>query len=324
MNRLPLFLNRIFLTPVDARRYALVRIVFSVVAFCHLVDIWPERMSLLSDEGMFLRPSVFVQWNTFSVFYVFHSPMAVNIFLILSGLAVISLGFGWHTRCAAFLVWIWQVSASNGMYPALSASDSVFRAFSFLIMLSPCGEAWSVDALLRKRKLGTDSCPLALSYGLVLMRYQLSLIYLCTFLAKIPDPAWITGDAVGFFLLSVYSRHPFQAIADFPRLVVILSYLTLVIEFLLPWLLWNRRTRVLGFVLGWGLHGTILVSSRLGMFSLVMMASYICFLDSADIESIKSFFLKIPRLFAIQKLSGENSPAMEHQPHVTARPTLEA
>lgn len=311
-------LNRLFLSPVDARSYALVRIAFAAVALLNLIDIWPERMSLLSDEGLFRRPSSLVQYHTISAFYVFHSPAAVNVLMLAAAGAIVLQGIGLFTRIASVAVWFWHVSSSNGMYPAVSASDALFRTLSFLLMLSPAGDAWSLDAWMKRKRQRGDLCPLSLSYGLVLMQLQLSVLYLTTFLAKIPDPGWVSGDEVGFFLLSVYARHPLLAIADYPRLVVLLSYSALAIELTLPWLLWHRRTRPLGFLLGWGMHGTILAVSRLGMFSLVTMVAYLSFLDSDDIETAKSCLLKVRRVFAMQKRSGDPSLPKELQPHVTA------
>lgn len=306
-------LNRLFLAPVDARPYGLMRIGFACVSMLNLIALWPHRESLLSDTGMFVRDNRLIQFDTFSLFYLFHSPDQVDFIFALAAFNLLLFGLGYCCRFTGFLTWVWTISYCHGVYPALSASDAVFRSMSFLLMLSPTGAAYSLDKILQKSR--RELCPLPLAYGLFMMKCQVSLIYVTTFLCKVPDPGWINGEVVGFFLLSVFMKSPLTTAASHPQLMVLLSYLTLAIEALLPFLLWSRRTRFIGFLLGWGLHGSILLLSRLELFSLVTMCSYLCFLESQDIEVVKNTYLKILNRFGISctSLSLRGSALMEDE-----------
>lgn len=64
-----------------------------------------------------------------------------------------------------------------------------------------------------------------------------------------------------------------------PASMVAASIYTVVVELFLPFGLWWRRTRGLCIALGLALHLTIAVTLEIYAFSIVMLASYLLFLD---------------------------------------------
>jgi hypothetical protein len=66
----------------------------------------------------------------------------------------------------------------------------------------------------------------------------------------------------------------------------VLTFSTLALEFCLPFLLWTRRTRRAGIVLGLLLHAGFDYALRLGFFFWVMAIGYIAFLTPSEAARI--------------------------------------
>jgi hypothetical protein len=112
-------------------------------------------------------------------------------------------------------------------------------------------------------------------------------VYVATVWLKAPDPFWRRGDLMAYFHMSIFARFPSVAAAHLPRLSVLMTWSTLVVEAVLPVLLWNKSTRRLGFALGLVLHGGIALTSTLWVFSLSMLPFYLAFLDDEDLKALR-------------------------------------
>jgi hypothetical protein len=118
------------------------------------------------------------------------------------------------------------------------------------------------------------------------MRLQVFIIYYQTVWLKAGDGFWRRGDLMSYFLMSMYSRFPARQWADWQSLSAVLTYGTMLAELAVPWLLLFRRVRPLGFVLGFGMHITIALLSKLSLFSFSMMSTYLVFLDRDDVDAM--------------------------------------
>jgi hypothetical protein len=98
-------------------------------------------------------------------------------------------------------------------------------------------------------------------------------------------------------MMSMYSRVPGRQWADWETLANLMTYGTLLIELAAPWLLLFRRTRLLGFLLGFGMHIGIALLSTLWLFSFCMMSTYLVFLERADVDALIAWArrLRLPR-----------------------------
>jgi predicted DCC family thiol-disulfide oxidoreductase YuxK len=146
-----------------------------------------------------------------------------------------------------------------------------------LLTVARSGSALSIDAL---RGRGAASIP---SWPLVLLRVQISIVYLFAGLSKL-NATFLSGTVVAVTLrregpLAVPAEwRTFEPMAAF-------SLLAILTELFLAAALWLPRWRRAAFVVGLGLHVGIAVwfvpTGQLAIFSLIILAPYLLFLEVA-------------------------------------------
>lgn len=288
-------LERFWFSSADARVYDLFRIAFGLASVINWLYIWPQRHMLFSDRGLLDTETLGTLPDHalhLSVLKWLDSPAAVTAVMVVAGIGLIGLITGTFTRSSTLIVYVWHLSYTRRLMMMLAGWDRIFVIYAFLLLISPIGRTWSVDAALRGKNRGGGGGGGGIiqvpSYGLKLMQLQLIVIYLDTVWLKLPDEFWQSGELIAYFLMSYYSRVAHPIWADLEWLSVVLTYSTLVIETAIPFLLLFRKTRPLAFALGLGLHGTIAILSNLYLFSVAILPLYLCFLEGKDIEAIRN------------------------------------
>ncbi len=275
----------LFLDPADARIYACVRIAFAFVSLLNLMQIWPDRETFFTDLGMVDQEVVqkYTVGAYLSVFDLCRDVSSVSTYMIFSGCAMLLLLLGVWSRVTAGIVYVWYVSYAMRAPLILVGWDEVLRCTSFLVLVSPKTACWSLRSRRARRR--TAPQPLVPCYGLTLMQMQLVVIYLHAVLARLDNEYWLSGEFMSFFLLSHNARWPGLWVLNYGFLLKAATYLTLLAEFAIPFLLMVRRWRWYGFVTGILLHaGISLTSYNLGLFFLSMMVLYLSFLQPEDID----------------------------------------
>jgi hypothetical protein len=274
-----------FLGPADPRAYACLRIGYAVAALCVLVDFWPLRNTLLANTGMFGASDPAAPWTTLNLFRFGTSETAVSVVFVIAAVALVSLGLGVLPRLSAFVAYVWVLSYSDTAQTALSGFDTILRVIGFVLVISPQVPTWSIAPRWAK---GSSVSPAR--YGLRLVQWQLMLIYVCTVWLKAPDEFWRRGEAITYFMMSMFARYPSPVFSHHAILGTVLTYGTLLTEASIPFLLWMRKTRMFGAVLGAGLHIGIGLGARLALFSLAMIPLYLSFFETHDFEWIRSWW----------------------------------
>lgn len=284
----------------DARAYALLRIALGIVCLINVIDLAPIANSLLSSKGI-IDPEAANSWpNTFSLFFVSQDSSVVYAMLGLAFIASCALIVGFASQLAAAVLYFWTCSYSHLALPALGGYDTMLRLLTIILMVSPIGHAWAIDARWWRKISGAKrQVP---RYGLVLVRWQILVIYVLSFWNKSPDTYWRAGESVAYFLMSNFAWFPSPWLTKMPILNTLLSWGTLIIELGVPFLLYNKRLRPLGFVLGWGLHLGIAVT-KVYLFSLVIMACYAAFLDGDDIDKLCKISQRIMARLGIRRFA---------------------
>ena len=274
-----------FLGPADPRTYACFRIGYAFAALCVLVDFWPLRITLLTDVGLFGGPDGTAPWTTLNVFRLSSTPAAVTAVFVVAAVAAVLLAVGFLPRLMAFVVYVWVLSYSDTAQTALSGFDTILRVIGFVLVVSPQVPTWSIGPSWAK---GSSARPS--SYGLRMVQWQLMLIYVCTVWLKAPDEFWRRGEAITYFMMSMFARHPSPWFSHHEVLGAVFTYGTLLVEASLPWLLWMRKTRMFGVLLGAGLHVGIGLSAKLALFTIAMVPLYVSFFETADFEWLSSLW----------------------------------
>jgi uncharacterized membrane protein YphA (DoxX/SURF4 family) len=279
--------EQLWFAPTDPRVYALARIGFAISALWNLLEYWPMRDECFVAGGT-LSTAAVRQMNGPrypSLLYWFDSPSGVTLFFIVAMLAAACMALGFMTRLAAIVTFVVMLSYSYRAYAVTSGNDVLLRVFSMLLAISPIDRAWALDEHMRRRR-GYPAVLSVPAYGLALMRLQVFVIYQQTVWLKSGDAFWRRGDLMAYFLMSMYARYPVRQWANWESLSAVLTYTTVLIELAVPWLLLFRRTRAFGFVLGFGMHISIAILSKLALFSFTMLSTYLVFLDRQDVDAL--------------------------------------
>jgi len=174
-----------------------------------------------------------------------------------------------------------------------------FLLVLLLLLLSPANDALSVKALfrmLRERKSTLDSLlgsmrPLTWQR---LIQVQLCIVYFYAAFHKL-NHAFLRGEILSFHVgqqLALEEKRltlgrflpeewltQLQEFVAVPENLVILAFLSVMIEFLVPFLLWIRKTRPAAMVVGTLFHLGIAFTMNIHVFSYSIIASYLLFLD---------------------------------------------
>jgi Vitamin K-dependent gamma-carboxylase len=271
-------LETYLLAPIDARAYAITRISYGLLCLGIVIEQWPLRAALFSSAGVVMERTD-LPWYL-PLAHV-RSPLGITLLMTFTGAASICLIAGLFTRAALFYIYVWSVGYCAVAYPAEAGYDAIARIACFVLLCSPTIRAWSLDGRWFGR--GPTQLP---RYGLRLLQWQLTIIYLATVWLKAPDTYWRNGELMAYFMMSLYSRVPSPIWAELGRTSVLLTWSALVMETLVPFLLFGRLRR-LGFLFGFLLHGGICFTSTIGMFSLAMVPLYASFVTEEDVRDLR-------------------------------------
>lgn len=280
-----------WLKKVDARIYELFRIAFGILVLVNLASLWPIRDALLTSDGLTdVKLSSYVFKYTTSIFWYWYSPSFISGAFIVAGIACVCLSAGLLTRFAAVVVFLFQLSYSIRIDLARSGWDVVLVSMAFTLMIAPIGRVWNLDSYFKKK--GREKLVSSPVYALRFIQIQITLIYLEALFTKMSDEDWQNGNAVAYFTMSGFSSLQSAVFYKSAWLSPSLTYLTLAVELVLPAFLWTKKFRFSGFLIGFMFHA-IAGFTQLYLFSLVMMVSYLAFLDDDDLKQILALVRQI-------------------------------
>ena len=123
----------IWLEEVDSKRYALIRIGFSILLLFHFLWLLPYSDSLLTNEGISTAEMSAIGFNeltggkSISIFKVFQTPASVNL-LLLSAIVLCVLSiFGKYSRIAFVYCFLIQLSIIHRAPISTTGWDSIIN-----------------------------------------------------------------------------------------------------------------------------------------------------------------------------------------------------
>jgi hypothetical protein len=251
----------------------LVRMAFGALAVLWTLWLWPLLFEMFGTNG--IAPSTPSIPYTWGVLDVWSSNPAVLIGWALLLVSSIALMVGWHSRLAAVLVFVLILSFQRRDPWFFNAGDAVVRIEALLLALSPCGAALSLDQ--RRRTGAFWSAQTLPNWPIRLIQVQMSIIYVVCVQTKLSGQTWLDGTAVSYALrLTDMQRMPVPDwITTNPSLMNAATWGTLLVEFALGVLVWNKRCRPWVLAAGVLLHLGIDLNIEIGIFSYAMMVLYV-------------------------------------------------
>jgi uncharacterized membrane protein YphA (DoxX/SURF4 family) len=257
------------LTLVPPHIYALLRIAYGAIGIAGLLGVadpafWRVE-ELVASQGLLHRLAARTgspDWAGATIFW-------------LGLLSYAAMTAGVRSRTATGVAYLVAVVQPHWNLLPLSSAFQAHRAGLFCLMWTDSGAAWSFDARHRR-----GSAPGQPMWPLRLLRLQVALIYFWSGTTKLLNASWRDGSAISYILANEqFQRFPWMPPASLDETLAALTYVTVWWELSFPLLMLNRHSRRAALGIGILMHAGMAAMLELGLFSLVMLASYIAFLD---------------------------------------------
>src|SRR5262245_5434264 len=283
----------------------LMRISLPAVLLVDIVRRWPYCRELYSTDGA--TAPLYENFGFPNFLPQFSAPVAVALYTALT-LFMAASAIGLFTRIS-----LW---ASTGLYFYFTMLDCLSTISKYTVMsshlllllaLSNCGELWSVDRWLARRRLGSESPDARLSDGRApiwpqrLAQIMIAMIYFGASITKMHTPEFFTGDQLISWMMTYPHNEPplGDYLLHYPLVVSVSGFITFVWEMTFIFTIWVRGMR--WWVLAVGTIFHIMTAFTLGLiiFPLVVTASYMVFLNEADIRAfcgwsmVRRFFPRV-------------------------------
>lgn len=277
--------KKLWFTPVSSAPVCLYRILYGLIALSLGLWWFPDALTWFGDQGVITLPTLRL-WQPgarLDLITLLHPDKTglITLFLIYL-LASACLTVGLCTRLSSIVTWLLLVSFEHRNPLILTSGDKLMRIMGFLLIFAPAAKMFSIDSLLTKpRQSDTLSAPWAQR----LIQLQVALVYWHAFRHKLTWPSWIDGTAVYYSILnSGHSRLPLPYLLDHLWTVKLLTWSVLAIELSLWSLIWIKACRYWVLVMGVLLHLGIDWTMYHHLFSCLMVASYLVFIEPADLQ----------------------------------------
>jgi hypothetical protein len=293
---------------------ALLRITFGLALFANAIlpIASGELLELFAEprSGGIFAPMLRAK---LTLFHLIHPTAAVVwVLAIVFALASLSLTLGFYTRLAAVICFLCEITFADRLQCFAFAADSAYKVFAYLMILAPAGAAFSLDAALRGK--GSVDVP---KWPRRLFIVQLAILYMRTGIVKLGSSwSFTDGYSALYYALNLpsYARWPGAWAARVYPLTQIATVVSKYFEisfFMVPLGLYlGRRPERGGFfrraiahrfvrygymATGIFMHVVLLITMKLGMFSIVMLGLYPCLLEPAEAHEV---FAAASRLWA--------------------------
>lgn len=275
-------MKRFLIGEADLAPVALFRILYGLLLFNWVWQLYPNLAAFFTDEGILPRQELLEHYgDRFSLLNVFGEWWQVAIFWALGLVVALMVTFGWRSRLAAFLAFI-VVSSFSWRDPLiLDGSDFVFRMLPLWLAFTDCGALYSLDALERSRR-GEEPRRSGYALPVRILELQVAWIYLATGVEKMGGTLWPSGLATYYALQleHTFGRSWANPLATNLAFAHVMTWGTLAVElaFLPLAMIPSRITRLVAVIAAAGLHAGIIALMNVGNFPVIMLAALVLFL----------------------------------------------
>ena len=285
--------NRFWFEPTDPATLGMIRICAgAMLLYTHLV--WGLDLTTFFGAHGWLAPGAVasIQEGSFTWSYLwwFESSWALWTVHVAALVVFAMLTVGLFTRVAAVLAWIAALSYVGRATGALFGLDQINVMLAMYLAVGPSGDAFSVDRWLKARRAG-GPLPVRHSWtanlAIRLIQLHMCVIYLFAGMSKLTGMAWWDGTAMWMAFGNMeYQSLDMTWMADWPRVMNLLTHVTIFWETFYVALIWPRLTRPVMLALAVPLHMGIAVCLGMMTFGLIMLVGNMAFVPPWVIRAV--------------------------------------
>lgn len=286
--------NRCFFSEEAPFGLALVRILLPWVLVIDGLFRWPHVRELYSTDGA--PAPLALNFGYPGFLPEFSGPVAVALHTAML-FFLVTASLGWCTRLSLVGgTLLYFYFGYLDVVSTLTKYTCIATHLLLLLSLSSCGEVWSVDAWLRRSRslrLGLRlSPPRAAIWPQRLIQVLLAMVYFGAAITKLHTPSFFSGDQLMYWMITyINNEHPVgDLLAQFPVVLVLCCYTTLIWELVFSVVVWQKWGRVPTLVIGAGFHVMTALTLGLYIFPMVMIVSYAGFLTEQDVLALRRAF----------------------------------
>ncbi|WP_405726106.1 HTTM domain-containing protein [Streptomyces sp. NBC_01537] len=152
-------LTRLTGTAIGRYQTAVVRIGFSLTWLLYLLREWPYRQEIYGPDGVWswdMAHQLIADNHAFSALMWTRSGLWFELVYAAAILASVMLLLGWRTRTASLLFMIGVLSLQNRSVFIGDGGDNVIHLMAIYLVLTRCGQVWSLDSRRRARSTEED------------------------------------------------------------------------------------------------------------------------------------------------------------------------
>ena len=275
---------------IDLRSLAALRICLALIVLFVVFSQFSSLELLYTDDGIlprtlnneYLDAAVSQSGSRhWSLYWMNGSFGSAQTLLVLTALAAGMMLLGIQSRLAtlACLVLLWSLQVRNPL--VLTAGDILLRMLLFWSVFLPTGSIWTINLSNTARRPKRWNIVSMASAAIML---QVAYMYFFSGISKWND-FWLSGSAVEYSMnLEMYVTPLGAMLSDYPALLKIATFLTLLAEIIFPLMLFIPRITTFnrGFAMGvfWLMHLGIWLTMSIGIFSITAICAWIVFIPS--------------------------------------------
>ncbi len=235
----------------------------------------------------------------FEFLQVLNGPQAYAVYTLL-GIAGLAIAAGYRYRLAASVYLLLWAAVYFGQKTSYNNHYYLLLLLCILFIIVPMNVYRSLD-VKQGRVTKSQTVPF---WTIWIFKALLAIVYFYAALAKL-YPDWLSGKAVGVFLLSKCDYPLIGTLCRDAVLIKVISYGGIVFDFLVIPALWYKPTRKLAFVVSVFFHLFNSLVFQIGIFPYMMLITSVLFFDPAQIR----------KLFFRNALMDVSDPAVSVSPH---------
>jgi hypothetical protein len=280
--------NIFWFRPISARPLGVFRVLLGLIVLAHLVIVGCDLDHWMTDQGVLQGDEARIvagplRWSPLN--WV-QDPITVRVFMASTAVVAVAVIVGWHSRVSSVVLYLMMLSIHHRNILTNCGPDSLLMILLFYLMFSPSGASYSLDARRESKRRGTLAEPIIIPWAVRLIQVQMCMIYFSTSVFKANGATWLDGTAIHFVLQNVeVRRFNHEWLCQYPLFINFLTYISLLIEFGLVFLLWFRPTRFWAAMSGVALHIGAMLTVNVPLFGELMTVCYLTFLTPSELET---------------------------------------
>ena len=204
-----------------------------------------------------------------------------EVMLVCMAILTLTLFIKKNTLISILVFWI-SFNFNRAISPVYSGAEMVLNMLLFFMIFMNCPKAHG-------RTIINYTLTALHNGALLICQVQIALIYLLSGFDKLLSISWRNGEAMFKILNLDYYIHPSISgvFSQNESILILLGWFVILFELILPILIWWSRTRMLIIGLGVAFHIFIAWGLSLPDFGVIMILSYIIFLENIQLSQLK-------------------------------------